>query len=196
VARNYNPLSAESGSSITLLVKRYPDAKMGTALHSLKIGGTVEVKGPNKQWSLEKGKYQHVAMVAGGTGITPLIQASEFILANDGAKVTMVTFNKTSDDVLLQDTLTKLEVMYAGRFTVVHAVESGATMNQVEGTPTSAELMKALLPPPADGTLVMICGRPPMTAAVAGPKTPDFKQGDIGGVLKDLGYSSEQVWKV
>ena len=28
-----------------------------------------------------------------------------------------------------------------------------------------------------------------------GPKTKDYKQGEVGGVLKAMGYATEQVWK-
>lgn len=195
--RPYNPLSAESGQSITLLVKRYgADAKMGGTLHALAVGDAVEVKGPNMQWSFEKGKYRHYGMVAGGTGITPLVQAAEHILANDSAKVTMLTFNKTSKDVLLRDHLALLEIRYPGRFTVLHFVESDASGNDLEGSATSKLVLKEMLPTPGDSTLVMVCGRKEMTNAVAGPKTPDFKQGDVGGVLKELGYATSSVWKV
>lgn len=169
---------------------------MGSKLHSLKVGETVEVRGPNMQWSIEKGKYKHVGMMAGGTGITPLIQTAEHILKHDTAKVTMLTFNKTSQDVLLRNQLVQLSTMFPDRFQVVHVVESNPSLTELEGSPTSTELLKTFLPPPEEGSLVMVCGRPAMTAAVAGKKAPDFSQGDVGGVLKTLGYSSEQVRKV
>ena len=44
---------------------------------------------------------------------------------------------------------------------------------------------------------VMVCGRPGMTAFVAGPKSKDFKsQAEVKGVLGKLGYNNENVWKV
>lgn len=196
VARPYNPISAESGNNITLLVKRYDNAKMGTKLHSLKVGETVEVLGPKQQCAIETGKYAHYGMVAGGTGITPLIQATEHILNNDTAKVTMVTFNKTSQDVLLRKKLAHFEVKYPDRFKVVHVVESDASVTDLEGSANSDELLKELLPAPGPGVMIMVCGRKEMTEAVAGPKTPDFKQGEVGGILKKLGYWSQQVWKL
>lgn len=180
---------------MTLLVKRYPDAKMGSKLHALKTGETVEVRGPNKQWVFEKGKYKHYGMIAGGTGITPLMQATQHILQNDDARVSMVTFNKTGEDVLLRTELSRLEVKYPGRFEVVHMVESGSTVAALQGS-ASAALFKEFLPKPSEDVLVMICGRKEMTEAVAGSKTPDFKQGVVGGYLKELGYSESQVWKV
>jgi cytochrome-b5 reductase len=42
---------------------------------------------------------------------------------------------------------------------------------------------------------VMVCGRAEMTAAIAGPKTKDYKQGEVGGILKEFGYTTDQIWK-
>jgi len=198
VARPYNPLSAYSGDTVTLLVKRYGEkAQMGSKLHGLKAGETVEVKGPNQQWTLpEKGTCKHYGMVAGGTGITPIVQAAEAILKQDSsAVVTLVTMNKTSQDVLLRKQLKFLEIQFCGRLKVVHCVATKTNDDgtDMEGSP-SVPLLSALLPKPSatGGVMILVCGRKEMTAAVAGPKTPDFKQGDVGGMLKELG---SQVWK-
>lgn len=40
-----------------------------------------------------------------------------------------------------------------------------------------------------------VCGPPGMMAAISGPKNPDYSQGEVGGVLKDLGYTSAMVFK-
>lgn len=196
IARPYNPLLADVCDSITLLVKRYDNSKMGAKLHSLKAGETVELLGPKEQITIETGKYSHYGMVAGGTGITPLIQAAEHILHNDSASVTMVTFNKSSQDVLLRKRLAHLEVKHPDRFKVVHVVESASVVTDLEGIATSDELLRELLPPPGPGVLIMVCGKKEMTAAIAGPKTLDFKQGDVGGILKRLGFWTQQVWKL
>lgn len=58
------------------------------------------------------------------------------------------------------------------------------------------DVLAKVLPPPSRNALVLVCGRPQMTAAIAGPKTPDFKQGELGGLLLELGYAQGQVWKV
>ncbi|CAE8623475.1 unnamed protein product [Polarella glacialis] len=190
-ARPYNPLYADSDSQITLLVKRYPDSKVGGALHDLKPGEAVEVRGPNQQWQFQEGKYTEYAMVAGGTGLTPLIQCAGHVLAKDAAaKVKLVTFNKTADDVLLKAELAQLQKVFPGRLKVVHVVEA------VEGRPTK-ELLQKLLPSPKGGkVLVMVCGRKEMTQEIAGAKAKDFSQGELGGMLKELGFDKEHVWKV
>lgn len=170
---------------------------MGTTLHGLKVGDQIEVRGPNQQWTFEKGKYSHYGMVAGGTGITPLIQAADYIIKHDtNAKVTFLTFNKTPEDVLLRKELTQLQIRGNGRFKVCHVVEGGAGLQEVEGSAMSEEILSSLLPSPGPGVLIMVCGRQDMTKAVAGAKTPDFQQGEVGGILKKLGFETEHVWKM
>lgn len=170
---------------------------MGTKLHNLKEGDAVEVRGPNQQWKFEKHQYNHYAMIAGGTGITPLVQAAEYILKNDSARVTFTTFNKTPQDVLLQDDLKALAARNPGRLTITHFVETGDRAGCEQGGRSCMPLvLKTKLPPPAKGVLVMVCGPKAMTEHVAGAKTPDFKQGEVDGVLKELGYESKHVWKV
>jgi cytochrome-b5 reductase len=123
VDRNYNPISAQSGDSVTLLVKRYGEtAKMGSLLHNLQVGESIEVKGPNRQLTLpEKGSVQIYYMIAGGTGITPIHQATEGILQHDDqARVVLVTLNKTEGDTLLKDELAHLQQKSGDRLKVVH----------------------------------------------------------------------------
>jgi len=185
---------------VTLVIKKYPDSKVGARLHDLKEGDAVEMKGPNQQWKLDLDHaVTNYAMIAGGTGITPLIQAAKHILDNhEGAKVTLITFNKTNKDILLRQELGALRRQHRGRFMVKHVIESGEKFHiLLEGSPNE-ELLGQLLPAPdaEGGVLVMVCGRPPMTAAVAGPKAKDYTQGELGGILKSLGFSSSQVWKV
>jgi cytochrome-b5 reductase len=170
---------------------------MGTQLHNLKQGDAVEVKGPFQQWKFTKGKYNQYGIVAGGTGITPLIQAADYILQNDTAKVTFTTFNKTPGDVLLRQELAALEKAYPDRLTVVHFVEGGEKDPSCRqaGKCCMQRNLKEVLPAPGDGVLVMVCGRKEMTDRVAGPKTPDFKQGEVGGILKDIGFETKHVHK-
>ena len=100
--RPYNPLEISAGT-VTLLVKRYgEDAKMGSHLHNMQPGDEILMKGPNKQKSLEGLGKEQYGFVAGGTGITPIIQAIRHILSHETtAKISLVTLNKSTGDILL-----------------------------------------------------------------------------------------------
>lgn len=57
------------------------------------------------------------------------------------------------------------------------------------------DIAKKLLPEPSNDNLIMVCGPPGMMKAVSGEKAPDYTQGELAGILKDLGYTKEQVFK-
>ena len=42
---------------------------------------------------------------------------------------------------------------------------------------------------------VQVCGPPPLMKSISGDKAEDKSQGPLTGILKDLGYTSEQVYK-
>jgi len=190
-ARPYNPLSVDEPGSLTLLVKKYADAKIGGRLHDLQAGQTINVKGGFEQWTFEKYRYTHYGMVAGGTGLTPLVQAVRHILQTDSiAKVTLVCANKTPQDVLLANELAALQKAHPKRLTVFHHVDS------VAGTQVTKDVVRRHMPAAAPGVLIMVCGPNGMVEAIAGPKAEDFTQGELGGFLKEMGYSQIHVWKV
>ena len=57
------------------------------------------------------------------------------------------------------------------------------------------EMIKAKMPSPGTGK-ILVCGPPSLVEAVAGAKTNNGRdQGPLGGMLKELGYSEEEVFK-
>merc|ERR1712039_371877 len=101
----------------------------------------------------------HFAMIAGGTGITPLMQATEYILKNDTSRVTFTTFNRTPQDVLLKKELAALSAKYPGRMTIAHVVEDGEGYQKAgceqAGRCCMPKILKAKLPRPGQGVFVM-----------------------------------------
>lgn len=61
-------------------------------------------------------------------------------------------------------------------------------------------MIRSLLPPPSSSadSIILVCGPPPFMESVSGDK--DFSntppsQGELKGILKDIGYSSRMVYK-
>lgn len=72
VIRPYTPTSDEDAKGkIELLVKRYPNGPMSEHLHSMAPGQRLDFKGPIPKYPLKENMHEHVALIAGGTGITP-----------------------------------------------------------------------------------------------------------------------------
>lgn len=42
---------------------------------------------------------------------------------------------------------------------------------------------------------VQVCGPPPMMKAISGDKAEDKSQGELSGHLKEMGYTSDMVYK-
>ena len=60
----------------------------------------------------------------------------------------------------------------------------------------NADHIQEYMPSATDqGSMVFVCGPTPMVAAVAGPTTKDYKQGECAGLLGAAGYTAKQVLK-
>lgn len=59
----------------------------------------------------------------------------------------------------------------------------------------NADIIKAHCPAPEADHLVMVCGPPGMMAAISGDKAKDKSQGEVSGILADLGYTADTVFK-
>ena len=73
----------------------------------MKVGDSVEFKGPFKKFEYTANMKKYIGMVAGGSGITPMLQLIEKILSNprDNTEVRLIFANRSPDDVLLKDRL-------------------------------------------------------------------------------------------
>ena len=115
---------------------------------------------------------------------------------SDKTKVTLVFANISEDDILLKQEFRDLENTYPQRFKAFYTLDKPPEgWTQGKGYVTK-ELLKTVLPEPKLGQdlKVFVCGPPGFYKAISGAKD-GMKQGDLAGVLKDLGYSSEQVYK-
>jgi len=198
--RPYTPISHEGGKGhLELMIKKYPNGPMSSHIHSLKVGDTLEFKGPIPKYPWTMNKHDHVALIAGGTGITPMYQLCRAILENphDKTKVTLVYGNIAKDDILLRDELRQLEAWTGGRFKMYQVLENPPEhWRQGKGYITK-EMLGSILPPPSrgDDIKIFVCGPPPMYKAISGTKKSPSDQGELSGFLKELGYSKDQVYK-
>eukprot|EP01083_Nonionella_stella_P280421 954024_1 len=75
VKRPYTPISDETTKGyFELLIKTYPDGAMSSHIASLKEGEALEIRGPFKKLLFRTNMKKRIGMIAGGTGITPMLQ--------------------------------------------------------------------------------------------------------------------------
>lgn len=199
-ARPYTPITTDDQRGyFELMVKGYPSGVVSKHLCSLKAGDMVEVKGPFEKLPYRANMKKRIGMVAGGSGITPMLQVLKEALRNplDETHFTLIFGNQTPSDILLRQEIQELAATSQGRLRVVFIVDknpSGDSGVQHVGYLT-ADVAKAELPPPSPDTLVYVCGPPGMMKAVSGAKGKPPAQGDLQGILKDLGYTQDMVFK-
>jgi cytochrome-b5 reductase len=199
VIRPYTPTSAtDVQGHLDLIIKQYPNGPMSTHIHNLKVGESLEFKGPIPKYAMPPNKHAHVAMICGGTGITPMYQVIQSVFANpnESTKVTLIYANVTEGDILLRKELAKLENSFPSRFRVFYTIDKPSEKWQGETGFVSKELLKRVLPDPkTENVKVFVCGPPPMYKAISGGKKSPSDQGELTGYLKELGYEKDQVFK-
>ncbi|ELW64408.1 NADH-cytochrome b5 reductase 3 [Tupaia chinensis] len=154
--------------------------KMSQYLESMQIGDTIEFRGPNGLLVYQgKGKFairpdkksspvirtvKCVGMIAGGTGITPMLQIIRAIMKNpDDPTVCHLLFaNQTEEDILLRPELEELRNEHSARFKLWYTVDRAPEAWDYSQGFVNEEMIRDHLPPPDEEPLVLMCGPPPM----------------------------------
>ena len=167
---------------------------MSEHIHSMESGQRLDVKGPLPKYPWSSNKHDHIALVAGGTGINPMYQLTRAIFNNpqDKTKVTLVFGNVTEDDILLKREFEDLENRYPQRFRAFYVLDSPPKEWTGGKGYITKELLKTVLPEPkSDNIKVFVCGPPPMYKAISGEKKSPSDQGELVGYLEELGMYYE-----
>lgn len=199
VIRPYTPVSpSDKPGELSILIKKYDTGKASKYIHEMKEGDALGIKGPIMKFPWKIDQFDEVAMIAGGSGVTPMHQILEHALPNKENKTrfTLIFANVTEKDILLKEQFDEWEKKYPNTFKAVYTVDqptdgwTGATGY------VNSEMIKKHLAPATLGekVKVFVCGPPGQVAALAGKKA-GYQQGDLSGILKEAGYTPEQVFK-
>lgn len=144
-------------------------------------------------------KYDEILMLVGGTGVTPMIQALHAILGSSDAKkpvVTMLYGSRVSSDILGKECLHKWAADYPTHFKLTDVLSHEPEDSDWKGARgyITEDMIAEKFPAPDSGKKVMafVCGPPPMYDAFCGPREEKDK---ITGMLGDIGYKPDQVYK-
>uniref|UniRef100_A0A6N2L139 NADH-cytochrome b5 reductase n=1 Tax=Salix viminalis TaxID=40686 RepID=A0A6N2L139_SALVM len=223
VVRPYTPISdPDSKGYFDLLIKVYPEGKMSQHFATLKSGDVVEVKGlvihnhklkdiyctlslsqmpfsccrPIEKLRYSPNMKKHIGMIAGGTGITPMLQVIEAILKNpdDNTQVSLLYANVSPDDILLKQKLDFLSASHPN-LKIFYTVDDPSKNWKGGSGYISKDMVVKGLPGPSDDTLILVCGPSGMMKHISGDKAKDYSQGELTGLLKEAGYTEEMVYK-
>lgn len=198
VIRPYTPVGdlAEKGS-FQLVIKHYGDGKMTNHLFGLHPPETVSFKGPIKKFPWKENAFDSITLLGAGTGITPLFQLIHHIAKNpnDKTKVNVFYGNKTPADILLKKEMDALQKEHPDKVKITYFVDQKEGEYDGEIGFITKDFIEAQAAKPDENTHIFICGPPPFMKAYSGPKVSPSDQGELVGILKDLGYTKEQVFK-
>ncbi|KAF5831631.1 Mo-co oxidoreductase dimerization domain-containing protein [Dunaliella salina] len=167
--------------------------KMSQHLDSLKIGDEIMVKGPVGHFTYEgKGKYvngknkgvaKHMSMVAGGTGITPILQVLEAVLKDkeDLTCMSLIYANNSFDDILVKDRLDAYAKENPDRFKLWYVLSKPPENWPFTNGYVTEALMRERFFDASPETLGMMCGPPGLLNFVA---VPGFEK---------MGYAKENT---
>jgi len=200
VERPYTPVTSDDDlGHFSCIIKIYPDGKMTPKLDELEIGDYVLCRGPlgTIRYSspglfvkkvgrkITEIPSKQVNMVAGGTGITPMLQVASEIFRDesDFSKMSLIFGNVSDDDMLcyhLIEEMREKAVKKGKEFSVYYTLDKPPPgWTQGSGYVTSS-MIEANLFPPGDDTITLLCGPPGL---VKGCKK----------TLEGLGYEKSRV---
>ncbi|CAK9171587.1 unnamed protein product [Ilex paraguariensis] len=162
---------------------KFPDGGlMSQYLDSLSLGSVLEVKGPLGHIEYAgKGKFtvhgkpkfaKKLAMVAGGTGITPIYQVIQAVLKDpeDDTEMFLVYANRTEDDILLRDELDAWAEKYHDRLKVWYVVSKSTKEGWKYSVGRISEsILRKNIPDASKDCLALACGPPPMIQFALNP---------------------------
>jgi cytochrome-b5 reductase len=111
--RSYTPISGDHiPGHFDLLIKSYPTGNISKYMASLIVGQTIKVKGPKGAMVYAPNMVKRFGMIAGGTGITPMLQIIRAIIrgraSGDITEIDLIFANVGAEDILLREDLDQL----------------------------------------------------------------------------------------
>ena len=207
VTRSYTPISSDDDKGfVEFVIKvyfanvhpKFPDGgKMSQHMERMQVGDTLDVRGPVGRFDYRgKGQYKikqgatwvnrdikKVGLIAGGTGITPVLQLVRSVLKDpsDRTEMWLLFANHTEADILLRKELEECakDPRCRVHFTLSMPPAEGWTHSRGR---IDADMIAQHMPMPDASTIVLMCGPPPMVQLACKPN------------LEKHGFTAEQMF--
>ncbi|KAH8835340.1 ferredoxin reductase-like C-terminal NADP-linked domain-containing protein [Flagelloscypha sp. PMI_526] len=169
VARSYTPISSDDDKGyFDLLIKTYDLGNISKHVSLLKVGQTIRVKGPKGQFNYHRDLTPSIGMIAGGTGITPMMQVIRAAMKDpqDTTKVSLIYANVNPEDILLKAEIDALSQLHPNRFTVYYVLNNPPAGWQGGSGFVSKDQIEKFMPAATFEGKILICGPPPMVTAM------------------------------
>jgi cytochrome-b5 reductase len=198
ITRSYVPVSDLGATGyFDLLIKILPEGMMSQRIARLNPGDSLEMRGPVVELPYKANMKTHLGMIAGDIGITHMVQLIKAIVLNPNdytQQVSLIYENESPEDILLKEELDKLSRAYPN-FKVFYTVNIAGREWEGGVGHITAEMIYKALPHPSPNTLVLVAGPSTLMDRVCGRKDQERYSGQVLGLLKQLGYKKEHVYK-
>lgn len=115
------------GVPVHITVKRMPNGRVSNYLNdTIQTGDTLWVLGPSGNFTVEPRvvNERHFVMLAGGSGITPIMSLLETVLHHEKrSKVSLIYGNRGWDDIIFRERLARLSEGLGERLIIDHVLE-------------------------------------------------------------------------
>ncbi len=161
--RLYTPTSTpDTRDHFELIIKHYPAGKVSGYMSARKIGDEIAISGPHFGGHFTDGMARKVGMIAGGSGITPMISMIRHILGHRlEVEISLLFANKTVEDIILKsefDGYADERDNFSRYYTLDNPPDGWAMgVGRIDET-----MMMARMPEAGDDTVIFICGPPMM----------------------------------
>jgi len=190
VIRSYTPISSDDDIGyVDLLIKvylpneRFPEGgQMTQYMNAMKVGETLDFVGPKGRLIYQRnGKFlirplklsdpasnvsgiTQIGMIAGGSGITPMLQIVRDVFKSDEqTKIKLLFANQTEADILLREEIEDIQRQHPTQFSFMYTVDRPPAEGwKFESGFINQDMIEAHMPLPSDQTQILICGPPPM----------------------------------
>ncbi|MCB1149518.1 MAG: FAD-dependent monooxygenase, partial [Chlamydiia bacterium] len=142
----------EEDDTLRITVKRITKGTISNDLiDHVKVGDELLVLPPAGQMT-PKAAFRRYVLIAGGSGIAPLISILRAMLAEPYVEnVTLIYASHDAESIIFKDELKKLQKKHADRFTLIHNITT-------EHKRLTKEKLKSLFPKLSEETGIYLCG--------------------------------------
>jgi len=149
-----------------ITVKRVTAGLVSNFLNEqIRPGKTIEIMKPmgNFTCDFHSKNKKHYVMIAGGSGITPVMGILKSVLVNEpNSKITLIYCNRSEEQIIFKNELEHLEDKYAGRLMVIHNLSNPSSgwpglKGRLDATKIK-EILGSVNYPDLDNTQYFVCG--------------------------------------
>ncbi|OBZ87736.1 NADH-cytochrome b5 reductase 1 [Choanephora cucurbitarum] len=161
ISRSYTPITPEQDRGhFDLVIKSYPTGNISKLMGELKVGDSVGIRGPKGNFAYRRNMVRAIGMIAGGTGITPMLQIIRRICydPSDTTKIDLIFANITLGDILLKDELDTMATDCPDQFQVHYVLERPPSDWSGETGFVTKEMVQKYCPAPAHDIKLLLCG--------------------------------------